>query len=144
MAEKLILFHGTTSFRTLGAILNQQDLIGYRHGGKPEFSGSLTNDKTFANVRANIACTMDGRGTAVILQFGIPNDELIDEGPIGNHPPHVRGFSTTHAVDPNELPEAFVKVFQTIHREVRPYIKREGISFHRIPIKYLQEVHTPH
>jgi len=137
METKLVkLYHGSSFENVRLVVRGQSDLIGVRIPTAPNYSGSLTNQFKTAEI-STLGVADPFTGMPIVLTFEIPEEELIDEGPIGHNDETVRAFSTIHEITPEELPQEYFDASGYTAEEAKAKVDSGRISFHRIPSEYL-------
>lgn len=137
--QERILYHGTADELVRGVLRNVEPLIGYRYPNDPGYSGTLTDNSETASLSAFKKAIWEV-GRPIILYFRIPEDQCIDEGPIGDHPNNPHAFSTTLKVDADALPQAYLDGLSLTREEAARRIATGEMEFFQVPCIYVQEV----
>jgi hypothetical protein len=137
MTETIRLYHGTDTSRKFTLVIHEGDLFGMRYYKKPNFSGTLTNDRNFAEISAEGYSALTPGERPLILVYEIPENEIIDEGPVGNYSEGTfHAFSTTHVVSPEDLPDSYIEALGITKEEAVRRVNDGEISFFRVPAEY--------
>ena len=102
MAER-ILYHGTTE--DIGN--SNADIFGKVNYESPDISGNLTDDPNYAWDKAIVRARKLGKNPCVIT-FSLPEEIIVDHGPIALEGTGLHGFSTNLHANPKEIPDDFL------------------------------------
>ena len=144
--ETKTLYHGTSLRFATQIVETPTGLITYIHPGKPNYSGSLTNNLLAAKIPAwGLTDFPDKPGLGyrkpVVMVYEIPVEELVDMGSIGgNNDANISGFVTTHDISVADLPDQFLEAVHSTREELQAQVDKGEIVFKRVPNEYFQHL----
>jgi hypothetical protein len=142
MAERIV-YHGG-AIETLAKVSDgHHDLFGVAFTDAPDLSAALTDDYAYAEICALTAVIRDGFITPVVLEYSIPEEDIIPLGPIHGHET-ILGYRTKDTVDPGLLTPEYLALIGIPVEEAIRRVAHEGVEFYRIPSAYYRNLHLVH